>query len=78
MIIMFALQLTIYDQIPNEEVKQSFKDWLNENSLGIRRYDGDNFIDGLKYYYPQIFLLLSVLIHVQKESRLGVFGIPYE
>ena len=46
---------------------------METNYLGLTLYNGSDFINGLSYYYPQLLLLLFVLIHVQKEIRLGVF-----
>ena len=44
----------------------------------MKHYEGDNFLDGIAFYYPQIFLLLSIFFHVQKEIRLGILDLGYE
>ena len=72
------MQLTIWKALLSDETRENFNDWLDQNVLGFRNYHGDTFFEGLQFYYPQIFLLLFVLIHVQKEIRIGIFDIPFE
>ena len=30
------------------------------------------------FYFPEIFILFTVLVHIQKEMLAGVFDVPYE
>ena len=56
--------MTVWAQVFDESTNKSFRNWINSDTLGIRLYEGDDFIEGFAFYYPQIFLLLFVLVHV--------------
>ena len=46
--------------------------------MGIHLLKGDNFGSIFVFYFPEIFILFTVLVHIQKESLSGVFNVPYE
>ena len=62
----------------NDKQKANFDEWLDSNVLGITKYSGNSFVEGFAFYYPQILLVLFILMHIQKETRLGVFDVSYE
>jgi len=44
----------------------------------VRKLTGQNFGSTFVFYFPEIFILFTVLVHIQKESLAGVFNVPYE
>ena len=46
--------------------------------MGIKKQSFDTFAEGFAFYYPQVFLLLFVFMHIQKQIRSGMFTKPYE
>ena len=72
------MQLQLWEEILSDEQQKNYYEFFNKNTLGISKIQGDSFGDTLKFYFPEIFILFTVLVHIQKESLSGVFNVPYE
>ena len=55
-----------------------YEDFFNQNKLGIQKIEGSSFGSTFAFYFPEIFILFTILVHIQKESLSGVFNVPYE
>ena len=74
----FAAQLQIWKHIFNEKWKEESMMFLQQNTLGIMRYDGNTFFDGLSFYFCEITTLFHVMLHILKDTLAGVFDVPYD
>ena len=77
-ILNFAIQLQLWDSALSPERYEELKSFFDRNILGLHKIEGDNFGSTFLFYFPEIFVLFTVLIHIQKESLSGVFNVPYE
>ena len=58
--------------------KREAADFFESNNLGIATYKGTSFLEGFLFYFPEIFTLFHVMLHILKESLAGVFDVPYD
>ena len=74
----FIIQLEVWDAVLSDDAHSSLVNFFNSNMLGIKRIQGDSFASTFSFYLPEILILFTVLLHIQKESLSGVFNVPYE
>ena len=63
-LVTFGINLGLWEDVLDEDHYQGLNDWLDQNILGFKKYSEGSFWDGLKFYYPQILLLLSIFVHI--------------
>ena len=74
----FIINLKLWEVVLQERAQEGLEDFFNGNRLGVHRITGEGFMDSFIFYLPEIFILFTVLLHIQKESLSGVFNVPYE
>ena len=76
--IKFLYQLSFWDAIFWDYQLQHFQDILNAIHVGLFRKASDQFGEMLAYFIPEIFILFSIMSHIQKEIMVGLLSIKEE
>ena len=48
----------------SEETLANYQRFFEKNTLGLHKLDGNNFGDAFVFYFPEIFILFTVLVHI--------------
>ena len=72
------IQLYIWKFVLSDKWKAETNFFFEANKLGLIRYKGLTFGDGLVFYLCEISTLFHVMLHILKETLTGVFDVPYE
>lgn len=59
-------------------VGENIFDFSNKYNLGLKYLTTESFASVLKQFYPEILILIFVLLHIQQETLAGLFDVSLE